>query len=137
MTGVDAPGRSRVAKLTSVLVVDSVEAQLSFWEERLGFSRVASVPHGDVLGFVILAQGGAELMIQSRASVTADVAAVAEDTFRAYLYVEVASLSDVEARLRDWPVELGRRTTFYGAHELGVRDPAGNFVLFAERVQGG
>jgi uncharacterized glyoxalase superfamily protein PhnB len=123
-----------VKKITSVLVVDSVEAQLPFWEERLGFARVASVPHGDTLGFVILVAGGAELMIQSRASVAADVASVAEDALRAYLYVEVASLADVEARLRDWPVEVARRTTFYGAHEVGVRDPAGNFVLFSERV---
>jgi hypothetical protein len=29
---------------------------------------------------------------------------------------------------------MARRTTFYGMHEIGVREPGGHFVVFAQRL---
>ena len=47
-----------------------------------GFTRIAEVPDGDRLGFVILQKDGIEVMYQSRESVRKDIPALAEDAGR-------------------------------------------------------
>jgi hypothetical protein len=72
-------------------------------------------------------------MLQSRASVAADVAGVDPDGFRAALYIEVDQLAPIRKALAGWPPVVPERTTFYGAREIIVRDPAGNLISFASR----
>jgi catechol 2,3-dioxygenase-like lactoylglutathione lyase family enzyme len=117
------------------LIVESIEACLPFWVERLGFTQTVDVPHDGHLGFVILKHGDLELMLQSRASLAADVAGLAADPFRAALYIEVPALAPIRKSLARWPLVVPERTTFYGARELIVRDPAGNLITFASREQ--
>ena len=119
-------------KITPVLIVESVEKSLPFWCDRLGFERQAEVPHGDRLGFVILVRDSVEVMLQSRASVRDDIAALADDTYRSALYVEVEDLAPIREATKGMKTLFEERTTFYGAREIGVRDPEGNAVLFAE-----
>lgn len=114
------------------LIVESIEACLPFYVQRLGFEKTVEVPHGDALGFVILKRGGRELMVQSAASLAADIAGAA-GAFRAALYIEVDALAPIRAALEGWPRVIPERSTFYGARELVVRDPAGNLVVFASR----
>jgi uncharacterized glyoxalase superfamily protein PhnB len=118
-------------KLTPNLIVDSIEDSLRFWGDRLGFEKTVAVPDGDRLGFVILRRGDLELMLQSRASLEKDVPAAADGAHRAVLYLEVAALEPIRAALEGWPRVIPERTTFYGARELVVRDPAGHVVFFA------
>ena len=118
-------------KLTPNLIVDEIEACLPFWVQRLGFEQTVGVPEGDKLGFVILKRGTVELMLQSRASVGKDVAPLATGAYRSVLYVDVPDLAPIRAALDGWPLVVPERTTFYGAHELIVADPAGNYVFFA------
>jgi uncharacterized glyoxalase superfamily protein PhnB len=120
-----------ISKLTPVLIVDSIEACLPFWCERLGFAKTAEVPHGDVLGFVILTSGTTELMLQTRDSVAADLPPLAADAYRTSLYLQVADLAPVRTAVEGLELLFPERTTFYGARELGVRDPAGNPVILA------
>jgi catechol 2,3-dioxygenase-like lactoylglutathione lyase family enzyme len=117
-------------KLTPNLVVSSIERCLPFWVDRLGFEKTVEVPDGDCLGFVILRRGPIEVMLQSRASLAKDVAAIAEGPHRSVLYVEVADLATVRAALDGWPQVVPERTTFYGAREIIVRDPEGHVVFF-------
>lgn len=119
-------------KLTPVLVVDAIEPCLPFWVERLGFTLGPTVPHGDALGFAILNHGPVELMLQTRASVADDLPALANDAWRSALYLEVDDLAPIRSALADVPLLVPERTTPYGARELGVRDPAGNSVVFAQ-----
>ena len=119
-------------KITPVLIVESIEENLPFWCERLSFARQVEVPHGNVLGFVILARGAVEVMLQSRASVRDDIAALADDSYRSALYVEVEDLAPIRQATKGMKTLFEERTTFYGAREIGVRDPEGNAVLFAE-----
>ena len=119
-------------KITPVLIVETVEKSLPFWCERLGFARQAEVPHGDVLGFVILTRGAVEVMLQSRASVREDIAALANDSYRSALYIEVEDLAPIRSATKGLTHLFDERTTFYGAREIGVRDPEGNAILFAE-----
>lgn len=113
------------------LIVSSIEECLPFYVDRLGFTKSAEVPHDGAIGFVILKRGPVELMLQSRASVASDVAGLDKDTYRSALYVRVAELALIRDALASWPKVVPERTTFYGAREIIVRDPAGNVLSFA------
>lgn len=121
-------------KITPVLMVEAIEPCLAFWE-RLGFANVAQVPHGEGLGFVMLVKDGLEVMYQSRASVADDLPALAALPMGGtFLFLEVDDLDAVIAVLADAPVVSGRRKTFYGMEEIGVREPGGNVMIFAMPV---
>lgn len=123
-----------VKRITPVLYVKEIEPCVKFWVERLGFEKTAEVPDGDRLGFVILQKDNLEIMYQSFASAEKDVAAVAKEIEggRTFLYMEVDKLDAIIAAMKGATVVVPVRTTFYGAKELGVKDPAGHVVVFAE-----
>ncbi|MFL5579589.1 MAG: VOC family protein [Gemmatimonadaceae bacterium] len=131
-----APAAGTVRKITPVLIVDRVEPSVAFWRDRLGFQVTAEVPHEGHLGFAILVGDGVELMYQSRASVAADVPPEMPPPADAttYLFVEVSDLNAVERAIAGTPVVMARRKTFYGMEEIGVREPGGHVVTFAQRV---
>ncbi len=120
--------------LTPVAIVDEIEPSLDFWERRLGFERVAEVPFGDRLGFVMLRSAeGATLMLQSRASVEDDLGVITGDPRQStcVLYFRVATLPPLVEALAGVEVAVGERTTFYGAREVFYREPGGHLVGFA------
>ena len=119
-------------KITPVLVVDAIEPILPFWEDRLGFERIAEVPTGERLGFVLLQHEGAELMLQTAESVGRDEPKFVPAGSRvASLFLEVGDLEESKRRLEGYPIAMAERRTFYGMREVGVFDPAGNIVVFA------
>ena len=119
-------------KLTPVIYVESIEPCIDFWT-RLGFQKTVEVPEGDHIGFAILVADDIELMYQSRASVQNDVPALADTPMGGnLLFIEVEDLNAIEAKLGDTPRVFPRRRTFYGADEIGVREPGGNVVTFAQ-----
>lgn len=120
-------------KITALLPVDAIEASLPFWR-KAGLDVTMQIPHGDALGFAILAGPGVELMLQSHASIEADVPAmaVAARHGTAFLFIEVDDIGAIEAALAGETVVLPRRTTFYGATEIGYREPSGHYVTFAQ-----
>jgi uncharacterized glyoxalase superfamily protein PhnB len=124
-----------VRKLTPVLVVEAIEPCLSFWTERLGFELTVQVPEGDRLGFVILVKDGVEVMYQSLASVANDVPAMARDFGgkpTCAFFIEVEDVDAVENAVRGMEAVVPRRKTFYGMDEIGVREPGGHVVMFAQ-----
>jgi uncharacterized glyoxalase superfamily protein PhnB len=123
--------------LAPVLVVEAIEPCLRFWQERLGFELVSSVPEGDRLGFAILAKDGVTVMYQSRESVRKDIPALAEEPSSVVLYLSVTSIDAVAARLEDLTPVVPKRQTFYGATEIGVREPGGSLVMFAQHAPEG
>jgi uncharacterized glyoxalase superfamily protein PhnB len=124
----------QLKKCTPVLIVDAIEPSLAFWQQRLGFSRPVEVPHGDGLGFVTLTKGTVEVMYQTVASVDADMPGHLDDWHgdRSHLYVEVDDIDAVAAALSGCEIVLPKRKTFYGATEVGYREPGGHFVTFAQ-----
>jgi uncharacterized glyoxalase superfamily protein PhnB len=123
-------------KITPLIFAPEIEPALKFWADQLGFTKVAEVPESNRLGFVILVKDGAELMIQSTASVKKDIPAMAEYARpTAGLYIEVSDFDDLLKRLGSAPVVVPIRTTFYGMKEIGIREPGGNIVLFALKTQ--
>jgi hypothetical protein len=136
----DAPSSAATGtmkKLSPVLVVDEVEPCLPFWVDRLGFAKTVEVPEGSKLGFVILSKDGVEVMYQSRASVEKDIPTLVPERagHTIALFIEVSDVGAVERALAGFEVILPRRRTFYGMDEVGVKEPGGNPVIFAQPVK--
>ena len=123
-----------VKRVTPVLYVHEIEPCVEFWLRRVGFQKTVEVPDGERLGFVILQKENTEVMYQSFASAEKDAPAAAREINggRTFLYVEVDNLDAVSSAMKGANVVLPVRTTFYGAKELGVKDPAGHVIVFAE-----
>src|ERR1035438_5953956 len=113
-------------KLTPVLIGEAVETSLPFWVDRMGFTKTVEVPEEDKIGFAILEREGAELMLQSIASVRKDAPAFAPEidgTKGCGMFIEVDDFEDVRKRLEGYPIVVPERLTFYGMREIGVREP--------------
>jgi uncharacterized glyoxalase superfamily protein PhnB len=128
---------SMMRKLTPVIVVDEIERCLPFWIDRLGFEKTTEIPEGSKLGFVILRRDDVEVMYQSRESVEKDIPALVPEKggHPIGLFIEVGDVAAVERALNGFEVILPRRKTFYGMDEIGVREPGGNSVIFAQPVK--
>lgn len=131
-------------QLTPILFVTEIGPQLEFWVDRLGFSQIISVaenPDRDIsadnpVGFVILQKDDVQVMLQTWTSIANDIG-WQEQTAQSFLYVKVDQLDEIEQRLSGYPLQVPKRQTFYGAWEIGVRDPAGNLVIFAQFAEQG
>lgn len=121
-------------KLTPVLMVDAIEPCIALWVDRLGWTKTVEVPEGDKLGFVILTKDGAELMYQTYESVENDIKMKVERprATSVGLFVEVADLEAVVKQIAGLEIALPRRKTFYGMDEIGIREPGGHMVVFAQ-----
>jgi len=118
-----------VKKITAVLLVDEIEPCLNFWK-KLGFHKTIEVPGGGKLAFVTLESGNTELMYQTFSSV--DKSAQALRRGPTFLYIEVDNLDETTAAIKGAPVVMPVRTTFYGAKEIGVTEPSGHVITFAQ-----
>ena len=110
---------------------------------RANNSRIAGDPnnntlkqiiHGDKLGFVAMQKGNVEIMYQTFASQKKDTSTVTAEISggHTFLYVEVDKLDAVIQAMKGAEIAVPVRTTFYGAREIGVKDPAGHIIVFAE-----
>ena len=127
----------KLNKLTPCCTVDVIETCLPFWIDRLGFTKVAEVPHGDALGFAILVRDDVTVMLQSRASVLDDLPMFADATLGGgvMLYIDVEDLDPVIAALDQAEIVVPERETFYGTREIWVRSPGGHIVGFAQNLE--
>jgi uncharacterized glyoxalase superfamily protein PhnB len=123
-----------VKKITAILFVEQVDPCVQFWVERFGFEKAAEVPEGDRLAFAMLQKANVELMYQSYASADQDVGAISQAVRKGptFLYLEVDNLDETIAAVKDAEVVMPKRTTFYGSTEIGIKDPAGHFLTFAQ-----
>jgi hypothetical protein len=132
----------RYEGVAPVLIVERVEPTRDFFRDRLGFVQTIEVRHDGALGFCMLVKDDVTLMVQSHASVIADVghdaARAMNETISnrgaAVLYVRVSSVELVVPAVADADVVVPLRKTFYGMHEITVREPGGHAVTFASAL---
>jgi uncharacterized glyoxalase superfamily protein PhnB len=132
----------RYESLAPVLIVEQVEPTRDFFRDRLGFEQTVEVQQGDVLGFVMLERDDVTIMVQSHASVIEDVGADAAREMNeaisgrgaAILYINVNDLDVIIPQVADADVIVPPRKTFYGMHEIMIREPGGHAVTFASRL---
>lgn len=128
--------------VSPILIVERVEPTADFFRDRLGFAQTVAVPHGNRLGFVILQKDAVTIMVQSHASVIDDVGHDAARAMNeaisgrgaAILYVKVTNVDLVVPAIADADVLVPLRKTFYGMHEITVREPGGHAVTFASEL---
>ena len=132
---------THVKRVTPVLYVEEIEPCLKFWTERMGFTNAAQVPDGNKIAFVMLQKGGTEIMYQTFASQEKDAAAASKagrelaQAVRkgpSFLFIEVDKLDSVIAAMKGVELVFPDHKTFYGSREIGVKDPAGHYIVFAE-----
>jgi len=122
-----------VKRLTPVLLVRDIEPCLELWVNRLGFKKTIEVPEGSRLGFVALQKGKIEVMYQTIESVAKDVPAFASRALgESNLFIDVEDIDAIERAVAGIRFVVPRRKTFYGSTEVGIQDPAGNTILFAQ-----
>jgi uncharacterized glyoxalase superfamily protein PhnB len=132
--------RMKISRCTPIQIVDAIEPNLDFWENRLGYKRTAEVPPGGKqLDFVILERDGLEVMLQTHKSTEEDMASAGSaeryKTNQTVLYIEVDSLDEATRSLKGVPVVMGPVERPYGMRELTVKDPSGYAVCFAQSVK--
>lgn len=121
-----------IQKATPLLRVERVEPSLPFWVDKLGFQKVQEVMEGDSLGFVILAKGHVEIMLQSRASLAKDLPMLSVGALApAVVYLGVTNLEEVASKLAASEIIVPKRTTYYGMEEVWVREPGGHVIGIA------
>ena len=116
-------------------MVEDIEPCLPFWE-RLGFTKTAHVPQGRRLCYLNLAKHPVEHMYQTHESVEKDAPGLAPPSrgTGAGFFIEVTDVEGVEGALEGLEIVVPRRKTFYGMDEIGVREPGGHVVVFAQPV---
>jgi uncharacterized glyoxalase superfamily protein PhnB len=132
----------RYESIAPVLIVERVQPTRDFFRDRLGFTQTAVVADGDELGFAMLEKDGVVVMVQSHASVIDDVghdaARAINETISARgavgLFLTVSDVDLVVPAIADADVIVPLRKTFYGMHEITVREPGGHAVTFASRL---
>jgi uncharacterized glyoxalase superfamily protein PhnB len=126
---------AEVKKITPILFAQELETCIQFWTERLGFQKTVEVPEGEKIAFAILERNGLELMYQSFANVEKENAATGAAARKgpSFLYIEVEDLNAALEAAKEAEIVMPVRTTFYGAKEFGVKDPAGHYFIFAQQ----
>jgi uncharacterized glyoxalase superfamily protein PhnB len=125
----------KIVRSTPIMIVDHIEPSLEFWVKRLGYQKIAEVPHGNELGFILLEKDGNQVMMQTRKSVAEDSPATLEQPMEHTVvqYIDVDSLDEVLKCVEGMKLLMGPRETFYGAREILLKDPAGYMIMFAEQ----
>jgi uncharacterized glyoxalase superfamily protein PhnB len=132
----------RYESIAPVLIVERVAPTRDFFRDRLGFVQTTVIADGDELAFAMLEKDGVEVMIQSHASLLEDVgpdaARAVNETISGRgavgLYLTVSDVDLVVPAVADADVIVPLRKTFYGMHEITVREPGGHAVTFASRL---
>jgi uncharacterized glyoxalase superfamily protein PhnB len=122
-------------KLTPNLMVEDVQATLTFYRDVLGFEVLTTLPDTAPFDFAIVRRDAVELMFQSRTSLSENVPALtgspigASQTF----YIEVSGLRDLYEQVRGRAeIVVDLHTTFYGTQEFYFRDVNGYILSFSE-----
>ncbi len=124
-----------VKKVTPILFAQEIEPCIKFWTERMGFEKTVEVPEGNKVGFVILQKNSLEIMYQSYASVDKDNPPTGQAVRKGptFLYIEVEDLDALIGAVKGAEIVMPVRTTFYGAKEIGIKDPVGHYLIFAQQ----
>lgn len=89
------------------------------------------------MGFAMLVKDDVTIMYQTQESLSKDMPSLGEQELVSanVIYLSVSSIDEVENSLEGIDPVVPRRTTFYGAKEIGVREPGGYLVMFAEHSE--
>ncbi len=133
-TTLPAVDDTMVTSTTTILPVEAIEPSAKFFE-KIGFKRESAVKDdSEALVFIIMNNGKAQVMLQSKAGLVKDSDAfkAAAQTTPVLLYMVVADVEAVAKALSGHQVTMEMRETFYGSIEIAFTEPGGHLITFAE-----
>lgn len=123
-------------QLTANLMVDSIEETLTFYQEKLGFSLVASVPNDNgYLQFAIVEKDGLHLMFQERQNLIEEYPMLETPATKPgiTLFIKVTDFDQLYHSLKsEATLAADLHETFYGTKEFAILDNSGYVLTFAE-----
>lgn len=121
--------------VTTNIMVKNVKETIAFYEEKLGFQKVLSVPEsGDVLNFAILVKDKISIMLQEQHNLIEEYPALNTEEIKPTftLFITVSDVAALYEELKD-KVTLAKELhkTFYGKGEFAVFDNNGNILTIS------
>ena len=121
--------------VTTNIRVKNVKETIKFYEEKLGFQKILSVPEeGEILNFAILNKDKISIMIQEQKNLLEEYSTLKTDeivpTFT--LFITVDDVSAVYNELKD-RVKIAKELhkTFYSKDEFAIFDNNGNILTIS------
>lgn len=121
--------------ITTNIMVKNVKETIKFYEEKLGFQKILSVPEeGEILNFAILVQDKISIMLQEQENLTSEYPTLKTDeivpTFT--LFITVDDVEEKYNELKD-KVKIAKELhkTFYGKDEFAIFDNNGNILTIS------
>ncbi len=121
--------------ITTNIMVKNVKETIKFYEEKLGFKKILSVPEqGEILNFAILNKDKISIMLQEQENLTSEYPTLKTNeivpTFT--LFITVNDVLAIYNELKD-KVEIAKELhkTFYGKDEFAIFDNNGNVLTIS------
>lgn len=121
--------------VTTNIMVKNVKETIQFYEEKLGFQKILSVPEqGESLNFAILNKDKISIMLQEQENLISEYPTLKTDeiipTFT--LFITVNDVLKMYNELKD-KVKIAKElhTTFYGKDEFAIFDNNGNILTIS------
>ena len=121
--------------ITANIMVKNVKETIEFYEEKLGFSKVLSVPEeGEVLNFAILNKDKISIMLQEQENLLSEYNTLQKGeiipTFT--LFITVKDVEKLYNQLKSkTKIAKELHKTFYGKDEFAIFDNNGNILTIA------
>ena len=121
--------------ITTNIMVKNVKETIKFYEEKLGFQKVLSVPEeGEVLNFAILVKDKISIMLQEQTNLLEEYQTLKTGeivpTFT--LFITVNNVEEMYHSLKE-KVKIAKELhkTFYGKDEFAIFDNNGNILTIS------
>lgn len=121
--------------ITTNIMVKNVKETINFYEKKLGFQKVLSVPEqGEILNFAILNKDKISVMLQEKENLISEYPTLKTEkivpTFT--LFITVDDVLAMYNELKD-NVKIAKELhkTFYGKDEFAIFDNNGNILTIS------
>lgn len=121
--------------ITTNIMVKNVKETIQFYEQKLGFQKVLSVPEeGEVLNFAILVKDKISIMLQEQNNLVGEYPTLKTGeivpTFT--LFITVDNVEEMYHNLKE-KVKIAKELhkTFYGKDEFAIFDNNGNILTIS------
>ncbi len=121
--------------ITTNIMVKNVKETIKFYEEKLGFKKIISVPEeGEILNFAIIGKDNISIMLQEQNNLLEEYPTLKRDeiipTFT--LFITVKDVSKLYEELKE-KVKMAKELhkTFYGKDEFAIFDNNGNVLTIS------
>lgn len=121
--------------ITTNIMVKNVKETIKFYEEKLGFNKILTVPEeGEILDFAVISKDNISIMLQEQKNLLSEYPTLAKEeiipTFT--LFITVKDVNKLYEELKS-KVKIAKEIhkTFYGKDEFAIFDNNGNILTIA------